>query len=84
MRWVAHREEFRRLLRRIEDDIKMKITEMNDCIEKMRDCYKFDDEKTEIRLGNLSGGINTRCVSVATRDDNGTLIEMSRYVAELK
>lgn len=53
-------------------------------LKKMRDCYKFDDEKTEIRLGNLSDGINTRCVSVATRDDNGTLIEMSRYVDELK
>ena len=84
MKWVVHRVRFVRLSRRIEDDIKMKITEMNDCIEKMRDCYKFDDEKTEIRLGNLSDGINTRCVSVATRDDNGTLIEMSRYVDELK
>lgn len=29
----------------------MKITEMNNCIEKMLDCYNFDDEKTEIWLG---------------------------------
>lgn len=26
----------------------MKITEMNNCIEEMRKCYKFDDDKTEI------------------------------------
>ena len=28
----------------------MKITEMNNCIEEMRKCYKFEDDKTEIRL----------------------------------
>ena len=28
----------------------MKITEMNNCIDKMRECYSFDDDKTEIRL----------------------------------
>lgn len=28
----------------------MKISEMNNCIEKMRECYKFDDDKTEIRI----------------------------------
>ena len=26
----------------------MKITEMNNCIEEMRKCYKFEDDKTEI------------------------------------
>lgn len=31
----------------------MKITEMNNCIEEMRKCYKFEDDKTEIRLGNI-------------------------------
>lgn len=28
----------------------MKITEMNNCIEEMRKCYKFEDDKTERRL----------------------------------
>jgi hypothetical protein len=30
----------------------MKITEMNNCIEEMRKCYKFEDNKTEITLGD--------------------------------
>ena len=53
----------------------MKITEMNNCIEEMRKCYKFEDDKTEIRLG--------RCVTVGTRDENGTQIEMTRRADEL-
>lgn len=61
----------------------MKIIEMKNCIEKMRECYKFDDDKTEIRLGDLMSGGNGRCVSVATKDENGTQIEMSRYADEL-
>jgi hypothetical protein len=32
---------------------KMKITEMNNCIEEMRKCYKFEDDKAEIRLGSM-------------------------------
>ena len=31
----------------------MKISEINNCIEEMRKCYKFDDDKTEVRLGDL-------------------------------
>ena len=31
----------------------MKITEMNNCIEEMRKCYKFEDDKAEIRLGSM-------------------------------
>lgn len=31
----------------------MKMSEINNCIEKMRKCYKFEDDKTEIRLGDL-------------------------------
>lgn len=61
----------------------MKITEMKNCIEKMRECYKFDDDKTEIRLGDLMSGGSGRYVSVVTRDENGTQIEMSRYSDEL-
>lgn len=61
----------------------MKITEMKNCIKKMRECYKFDDDKTEIRLGDMRNMGNGGCVSVATRDENGTQIEMSRYVDEL-
>ena len=61
----------------------MKITEMDYCIEKMRECYKFDNGKTEIRLGDLVSGSSGRCVSVMTTDDNGTQIEMSRYVDKI-
>lgn len=61
----------------------MKITEMKNCIEKMRDCYNFDDNKTEIRLGNLHDMGDGRYVSVETKDKNGTQIEMSRYADEL-
>lgn len=40
----------------------MKITEMNNCIEKMRECYKFDNDKTEIRLGSVCDYGNRRSV----------------------
>ena len=56
---------------------------MNNCIEKMRECYKFDDDKTEIRLGDMRDMGNGRHVSVTTRDENGTQIEMTRYADEL-
>ena len=61
----------------------MKITEMNNCIEEMRKCYKFEDDKTEIRLGNIPSGGYDRYVTVGTRDENGTQIEMTRYADEL-
>lgn len=61
----------------------MKISEMNNCIEKMRDCYKFEDDKTEIRLGNIPSGDYDRYVTVGTRDENGTQIEMTRRADEL-
>lgn len=60
----------------------MKITEMNNCIEEMRKCYKFEDNKTEIRIGDMINGSN-RYVTVGTRDENGTQIEMTRYADEL-
>lgn len=60
----------------------MKITEMNNCIEEMRKCYKFEDDKTEIRIGDMMRG-NNRYVTVGTRDENGTQIEMTRYADEL-
>lgn len=60
----------------------MKISEMNNCIEKMRECYKFDDDKTEIRIGDMMSG-SSRYVAVDTRDENGTRIEMTRYADEL-
>lgn len=34
----------------------MKITEMNNCIEKMRECYNFKDDETEITIGNALNG----------------------------
>lgn len=61
----------------------MKITEMNNCIEEMRKCYKFNDDKTEIRIGDMISG-SDRYVTVGTRDENGTQIEMTRYADELK
>ena len=61
----------------------MKILEMNNCIEEMRKCYKFEDDKTEIRLGSIPSGVCGRHVSVSTRDENGTQIEMTRYADEL-
>lgn len=60
----------------------MKISEMNKCIEKMRECYKFDDDKTEIQIGDMISRSN-RYVTVCARDENGTQIEMTRYADEL-
>lgn len=60
----------------------MKISEMNNCIEKMRECYKFDDDKTEIRIVDMMNGSN-RYVTVSTRNENGTQIEMTRRADEL-
>jgi hypothetical protein len=60
----------------------MKISEMNNCIEKMRECYKFKDDETEIRIGDIKS-ISSRYVAVCTKDDNGTQIEMTRYADEL-
>lgn len=55
---------------------------MNNCIEKMRECYKFKDDETEIRIGDIKS-ISSRYVTVYTKDDNGTQIEMTRYADEL-
>ena len=56
---------------------------MNNCIEKMRKCYKFEDDKTGIRLGSMQSGGFDRCITVCVRDENGTQIEMTRYAGEL-
>lgn len=61
----------------------MKITEMNNCIEEMRKCYKFEDDKTEITLGDATSS-SARCVNVYTNDENGTQIEMTRRADELE
>ena len=60
----------------------MKISEMNNCIEKMRECYRFKDDETEIRIGDIKS-ISSRYVTACTKDDNGTQIEMTRYADEL-
>ena len=60
----------------------MKIIEMNNCIEKMRECYKFDDDKTEILIGDMMS-VSNRYVTVCAMDENGTQIEMKRYSDEL-
>lgn len=62
----------------------MKITEMLNCIEQMRECYKFDNDKTEIRLGSACDCFSGRNVEISTEDDNGTKINMKRYADELK
>lgn len=62
----------------------MKISEMNNCIEEMRKCYKFDDDKTEIRLGDMISGGYDRYVTVGTKDENGTQIEMTRIADKLE
>jgi hypothetical protein len=60
----------------------MKISEMNKCIEEMRKCYNFKDDETEIRLANAIIQ-NDNGVYISTRDENGTTIEMTRYVDKL-
>lgn len=60
----------------------MKISEMNNCIEKMRECYRFKDDEIEIRLVNAIN-YDDKCVYISTRDENGTKIEMTKAVDEL-
>lgn len=55
---------------------------MNNCIEEMRKCYKFEDDKTEITLGD-STSRSTRHVNVYIKDENGTRIKMTRYADKL-
>ena len=50
----------------------------------MRKCNKLEDDKTEIRLGDLRDMGNVIYVSVATRDENGTHIEMTRTADRLE
>ena len=62
----------------------MKITEMNNCIEEMRKCYKFEDDKTEIRLGSVPSGGCDRYVTVGTRSGvmeyQGTIKKMEKGI----
>ena len=51
-------------------------------ISEMRKCYNFKDDETEIRLVNEINH-DDKCVYISTRDENGTTIEMTRYVDEL-
>ena len=55
---------------------------MKKCIEKMRECYKFDDDKAEIRFGDSSGYGSSRIVRVCINSENGTQIEMTRSADE--
>lgn len=56
---------------------------MLNCIEKMRECYKFDNDKTEIRLGDLADYERGRIVQVNTKDENGTSVMLRRHADEL-
>ena len=71
------------IVARIQGGEIMKISEMNKCIEEMRDCYRLKDDETEIILGNILSGDCSRYVTVCTRDENGTQIEMTRRADEL-
>ena len=62
----------------------VKITEMLNCIEQMRECYKFDNDKTEIRLGDWNDCGEGRIIQVVTEDENGTVVMLKKYVDELK
>lgn len=62
----------------------MKIAEMKNCIEKMREIYKFDDEKTEIELEmDMDYMDRTRFVKIRTIDENGTQVVLARRADEL-
>lgn len=61
----------------------MKITEMNNCIEKMRECYPFEDEKTEIWIDNRNK-IDNAVVCLRANDGNGTEIKMTRPIDSLE
>lgn len=61
----------------------MKIAEMNNCIEKMREIYKFDDEKTEIELRRLDTSIENDVVEVKTVDQNGIQITMAGKIDKI-
>lgn len=61
----------------------MKITELNNCIEQMRKCYKFADENTQIRILRDDVCISERRVEVCTMDENGTQIIMNRRADEI-
>lgn len=59
----------------------MKIAEMNNCIEKMREIYKFDDENTEIELDNEC---DMNAVTVKTESDDGVIVELRAYAERIK
>ena len=49
----------------------------------MRECYKFDDDNTEIRLGSVYDCGQGNFVEIMTEDCNGTRINMKRHADEL-
>lgn len=61
----------------------MKIAEMNNCIEKMREIYKFDDEKTEIDFGSLGSSMENDLVEVKTVDKSGIQIIMTAKIDKI-
>lgn len=60
----------------------MKITELNNCLLKMRECYDFNDDETDIRIGDLAECINGRTVEIYTVDKNGTQVALRKRVDE--
>lgn len=62
----------------------MKISEMNNCIETMRDCYNFKDDETEIAINGYMPNCDGLRVCVCTKDKNGTKIEMTKYLDKIE
>ena len=56
---------------------------MNNCIEKMRELYNFDDTKTYIRVVRGTERCVENTVEIFTIDNNGTEITMSRRIDEI-
>ena len=61
----------------------MTITELKNCIEKMRECYNFDDDNTQVRIRADCVTVVEREVGIYTEDKNGTRISMERYCGEM-
>lgn len=62
----------------------MKITELVNCLAIMKECYSFDNDKTEIMIGSpIEGYGHGRKVEICTTDENGTQVNLSRYADEL-
>lgn len=61
----------------------MKISELNKCIETMRECYPFSYDNTKIWIGSIENPFGGS-VSVETHDENGTKIMLQIDVSKIE